>query len=225
MHHRRTPWKKSRTHGDIYGGRGRRKLADNIFSRAHSIARPSMNDALPIVIEDNPSSELFFPLTADEVVKALKSLPKRDYEGITHLWLRRGKRRKCVNGEQPLATFICGSGVRVITLYAWPSDLTLRFGPKRPSNRVQKEVERFGAVVKKVGAQWIAKFTLPELRHYLIHVLYHEVGHHIDWHYRHWSKANRKQVEDFADQYAFEKTANAKHVFNQLDQTASPTST
>ena len=30
-----TPWKKSRTYGDLHGGRKRRKLRDNILKREH----------------------------------------------------------------------------------------------------------------------------------------------------------------------------------------------
>ena len=223
MQHRRTPWKKSRTHGDIYGGRNHRRFADNIFERAHSIPAPGVNDVLPIVIEDNPSRDFFFPLSAEEVLKALNSLPKRDRDGITHIWLRRGSQREFVNGEQPLATFICGSGVRIITLYAWPRDMMLRFGPKKPSNRSKNSVERYGGTVKKMGGEWFGIFTVKTLRRFIIqNVLFHEVGHHVDRYYRRWSSGICKQVVEIADQYALEMTANAKRVIDRLDREDSP---
>jgi hypothetical protein len=49
-------------------------------------------------------------------------------------------------------------------------------------------------------------------------LLYHEVGHHIDKYHRLWSKANNRQVEEFADQYAIQKTATATHIFNKLQK-------
>ncbi len=212
-----TPWKKSRKYGDVMGGRTRPKLADNIFNRAHSLQKPSAYDVLPIVIEENPSRDFFFPLTAVQTVTALKALPKRDYEGITHVWLRRASKSDFIDGSQPLATFICGSGVRVITLYPWPINMMLPYGSKRPSNRIVNEVEGYGAKIKQVGKGWFSEWDLDGLRKYYIQaILYHEVGHHIDWYYRHWSGPNQKAAEDYADQYAIAKTATATHVFNKL---------
>jgi len=180
-----TPWKKSRTFGDIYGGRERRKFADNIFQRAHSIEPPGPNDALPILIEDNPSRDFFFPLSGEEVIDALKALPKRDYEGITHVWLRRLKKTDFINRAQPLAWFACGSGVRMITLYPWPTSMELSYGHRRPSNRIVNEATRYGGVIRKRGREWFSEWTLQSLRKfYLQGILFHEVGHHIDQYYR-----------------------------------------
>lgn len=212
-----TPWKKSRTFGDIYGGRQSRKFAENIFQRAHSIEPPNSQDQLPILIEENPSRDFFFPLNGEEVLEALRSLPKRDYEGITHIWLRRLKKSDFIDRSQPLAWFACGSGVRVITLYPWPNSMELSFGEKRPSNRIVNETERYGGVIRKRGREWFSEWTLASLRKfYLQGILFHEVGHHIDQYYRHFSAANAKGVEEFADQYALAKTATATHVFNRL---------
>ncbi|WP_323800401.1 hypothetical protein [Parasphingorhabdus sp.] len=212
-----TPWKKSRTLGDIYGGRTRRKFADNIFRRAHSITKPSANDVLPILIEDNPSRDFFFPLDGEEVVEALKALPKRDHAGITHVWLRRLKKQDYLDGSPPYATFTCGSGVRLITLYPFPNDLTYTFGRKRPPNTTFNDARRFGAQISQVGKDWQAKWGHHSLRRFYTHILYHEVGHHIDWYRRLWSQANSKELEEAAEQYAFAKTATARHVINRLD--------
>ena len=43
----------------------------------------------------------------------------------------------------------------------------------------------------------------------------------VDWYFRHWSKGNLKQVEEFAIQYAIQKTATATYVFNQLENKSS----
>ena len=112
-----TPWKKSRKFGDIYGGRKHLRLNDNIFSRAHSLKRPNPNDELPTLMEDNPSRDYFFPISVEETKEALLALPKNDYEGITHIWLRRFNKSEFQKGRLPLAEFICGNGVRVIVYY------------------------------------------------------------------------------------------------------------
>ncbi len=213
----RTPWKKSRTLGDIYGGRTSRKFADNIFRRAHSILRPSGQDELPILIEDNPSRDFFFPLDGKEVIATLKALPRRDFAGITHVWLRRLKKQDHLDGFQPYATFSCGSGVRLITLYPFPNDLICRFGQKRPPKSAFNDASRFGAVIEQVGIEWRATWSLDSLRRFYAHIIYHEVGHHVDWYRRHWSQANAKELEEAAEQYAFAKTTTALHVINRLD--------
>jgi uncharacterized FlgJ-related protein len=43
--------------------------------------------------------------------------------------------------------------------------------------------------------------------------LAHEIGHHVDWYSRHWSKANRKQTEEVADQYAAQWFANSTKIY------------
>lgn len=214
-----TPWKKNRKLGDIYGGRERLKFSDNVFKRAHSLERPGPDDVLPILIEDNPSRDFFFPLNGKETLEALSALPKRDFEGITHVWLRRLKKSDYIHGNQPYAWFSCGSGVRLITVFPWPNDMIVNYGVKRPPNRIINEVERYGATVEKSGKRWFSRWNLEAVRRFYIQgILYHEVGHHIDWYNRHWSDANLKPVEEYADQYAIAKTATATHLYNKLEK-------
>lgn len=74
-----TAWKKSRKFGDVKGGRRRIKIEDNIFNRAHNLKAPGSNQATPILMEDNPSREFFFPLNCQEALEALQALPSEDY--------------------------------------------------------------------------------------------------------------------------------------------------
>lgn len=211
-----TPWKKSRTFGDIYGGRGRRKLSDNIFSRCHSLERPSPHDQLPLLIEDNPSRDFYFPYDGQQALAVLKSLPKRDYTGITHVWLRRVRKSDFIDGKYPYANFISGRGVELVTLYAWPTNNTIIHGSRRPSNKVVNEIERAGGVIKKQSREWTSQWTEDAAKRFFIDSIFHEVGHHIDGYRRYFSQANRKEMEEFAEQYAFAKSATASHVFNRL---------
>lgn len=203
----------------MYGGRQRLRLADNIFMRAHSLKKPSKFDELPILIEDNPSRDFFFPISADEAKRALEALPEGDYSGITHIWLRRLKKSEYMTGEMPLAEFVCGSGVRLIILYPVPKNLKIMLGKKKPSQKFINDLTKAGAEVFLQEGVWAAKWGKEQLKMWYINkVLYHEIGHHIDWYFRHWSKANKKQVEEFADQYAVQKTATATYVMNLLKE-------
>ena len=154
----------------------------------------------------------------EEAHEAIKELPKDDYEGITHIWLRRIKKREFERNEQPLAEFICGSGVRVIILYPWPKNLCHSFS-KKPSNRRIKENLKYGIPLEKRNDSWVFQWNLTALRKFYINgLLYHEVGHHVDWYFRNWSKANSKQLEDFADQYAVQKSTTGTQVFNLIEK-------
>ncbi|HEX9001507.1 MAG TPA: hypothetical protein VGB07_16490 [Blastocatellia bacterium] len=209
-----TAWRKSRKFGDVYGGRLRPKLADNIFNRAHSLLAPSPEDELPILIEENPSKGFFFPVSGADVIAHLRTFLSEDIIGITHVWLRRVKKSEYDAGEVPFAQFICGSGVRVVILYPWPKDLILCFGAKKPSAKRLREYARWTTDLFYLNDHWHLRWTQDALRcFYLDYLLAHEIGHHIDQYSRHWSKANRKQVEAFADHYAAQWLANSTAIY------------
>ena len=197
-----TPWKKSRTYGDVYGGRKRRRMTDNIFARAHSLQKPAPNQQLPILIQDNPSKNFMFPVTVEEFAQALYGLPESHRSDITHIWLRRHPNHNR-QGNSHLAEFICGSGVRVIIIYPWRIDGRLFMGRNKPSGTVISQYLRFGATVLFEDGSWYIHLSISELRKFYIeHIFCHEVGHHVDWYHRQWSKANARKVEQYADQYA-----------------------
>ena len=206
-HQSRTPWKKSRTYGDIHGGRLRRRMTDNIFARRHSLKPPSPGQALPIFVEDNPSKEYYFPISKADLEEVLAKLPKEEVEGLTHIWLRRNA-TNTADKKGWFAEFICGSKVRVIIIYPWPVDGKRLLGRAKPSLRQIKEYQRFNAKLIKEKGKWYVYLDGENLKKFYIECLFlHEVGHHIDWYYRHWSKANRRKREEYADQYAL-KTAH-----------------
>jgi hypothetical protein len=197
-----TPWRKSRTFGDIYGGRVRRRCVDNIFARAHSLRRPAADQPLPLLLEDNPSRDYYFPVAAEELAAALGRLPASHREGITHLWLRRRSDRRA-DADAPLAEFICGRGVRVIVFYPWRTDGLLPLGRRKPQTRDVSHLLRHGGRLERRRGSWSVSFEPQALRRFYVeHLLCHEVGHHVDWYNRLWTRANTKEVEDFADQFA-----------------------
>lgn len=106
----------------------------------------------------------------------------------------------------------------MITLYPWPRNMILSYGPKQPSNRLKNEAKKYNAEVKRIGNEWVSIWNQDGLRKFYIQdILYHEVGHHVDFCSRHFSDANDKQVEEFADQYAFARTATTSHIYDKLN--------
>ncbi len=215
-----TPWKKSRTFGDIHGGRCRRRMTDNIFKRLHSLSKPGPQDELPFLIEENPSHDFYFPISAHEALEVLHGVSGSQLGGITHIWMRRDKRSSTPSANLPLAEFICGSGVRVIVLYPWRRDLTLPLGASKPNQKLLRPFESLNAEVFELDHQWFARFTESAIRQYCIqYLLLQMFAYHIDWYNRHWSKANRKQAEDFANQYAVRWGLDAVEILNNIDPT------
>ena len=209
-----SPWKKSRKYGDIYGGREKIRLNDNLFNRLHSLKRPNPNEKLPILIEDNPSRDFFFPISANEAEIAIKALPNEAYKGITHIWLRRFKKSEFESNKLNLAEIIWGSGVSVIIIYPFPKTMIMDFGSKKPPNRKLKEIEKWCSNLIKKDGRWILKWEIDNLREYFIsHLLFHEVGHHIDWCYR-----NLKDSEEFANQYAIQQEDVATQVIREIEE-------
>ena len=214
---KQTAWKRNRKFGDVYGGRSRLKIADRIWARAHSIERPTDADECPIFLVDNPSRDFFFPLSVEEIESELAQLPELDVDGITYVWLKRAKKTGYQKGEYPLAEFICGSGVRLIVLYPAPIDMRLYLGSRKPT---QGKLQMYAPYTEQVECDehgWYVVFEEKALKDFYVEqLLYHEVGHHIDWYFRHWSKANLKQKEEFANQYAFEMTTMRRSYENLL---------
>ena len=201
-----TAWRKNRRFGEIHGGRTRLRLADNVFRRVHSLKPPAPSEPLPVCIADNPSRDHFFPLDVDACAAALRALPERDRAGITHLWLRR-PRGRARRHDQPLARYACGNGVRLVELFAWRHDRRLPWRGAVPTEREIRHWQRFGAVFAQDADGWFAEFPLAGLQRLFVHLLCHEVGHHVDWYRRHWSPPSLARCEEAAEQYAFRFTA------------------
>jgi hypothetical protein len=201
-----TAWKKSRKFGDVKGGRTFPKVANRVFNRAHSIEKPTKNDKLPIFIKDNPSKDFYFPVSEEEILERINQLPIEHRENITHIWLKKVDKEDYQNHETFQGMFICGSGVNLIVLSAFPKDLKMNFGTKRPLKRELKlylnwcQDLRFDENKKIWFLQWQEE-TIRD--YYLNSLLLHEIGHFVESVYQSfWSKASKRKSENFADNYA-----------------------
>jgi hypothetical protein len=201
-----TAWKKNRKFGDVKGGRRFPKITDRIFNRKHSLKKPSPTDELPIFIKDNPSKDFYFPVTETEILERINQLPTEHRENITHIWLRKIKREDYEKCEEAQAMFICGSGVNLIVLNAFPTNLRMNFGNKKPTKRTLKLYSEWTQDLHfdEKKQIWFLQWEAEKIRdYYLNSLLLHEIGHFVESVYeKYWSQAKGQRREDFADNYA-----------------------
>lgn len=199
-----TSWKKNKRFGDIHGGRISLKIADGIFNRKHNLLPPTDGQELPVFIVENTSRDFYFPVTVDDIKETLKKLPIEHTEYLTHIWLSKVKKSEYLKNETVQGEFICGSGVFLIKLYAVPIDNKMFFGKIKPTSKLLGFYKHYCTELIHDKNSWYLQWTNESYkRYYLEKLLLHEIGHYVDYiHQRQWSKANSKQVEDFADNYA-----------------------
>ncbi len=200
-----TAWKKSRKFGDVKDGRMRPKLADNIFNRQHNLKIPNENDETPIIIKDNPSRDFYFPVSAKELKEFINKLPKEQTENLTHIWLRKMTKKEYEKDGSVQGSFICGSGVNLIVLYPFPTDMKMKFGKKKPLKKIIKWYSNYEPELIEDNGNWQLIWTEDKIkRYYLEGLLLHEIGHKIDSVYkRYWSKSYKQKAEKFADNFAY----------------------
>lgn len=82
----------------------------------------------------------------------------------------------------------------------------------------RKMLELYGTSLQHRDDRWVSHWSMAGLKNfYLEYLLFHEIGHHVDRHLRHWSKANRRVLEEAANQYAFGKTTKRSILFRAED--------
>lgn len=201
-----TAWKKSRKFGDVKGGRTFPKIADKIFNRQHSLQKPNENDELPIFIKDNPSKDFYFPIDETEVLEKINQLPSEYRKKITHIWLKKVDKKEYENGDSFQGAFICGSGVNLIVLSAFPKDLKMIFGAQKPSNKDLKIYSKWSEDLHfdEKRKLWFLQWKSEKIREYYSEfLLLHEFGHFIEsFSESFWSRAKSIKRENFADNFA-----------------------
>lgn len=216
---KKTAWKKNRKFGDIHGGRVRLKFKDGIVKRLHNLLPPNENEQTPIFIVENTSRDFYFPVTIDEIKETLNLLPKNHTKYLTHIWLAKVKKSEFLKGETVQGSFICGSKVYLIKLFAIPTDNKMIFGQTKPTSKLLNFYRPYCTDLQHDKNGWFLQWTEEKFKKYFLEkLLLHEIGHSVDYFYKRiWSKANLKQVEDFADDYAVFWSNNFKEVVDEKE--------
>lgn len=149
------------------------------------------------------SPSFLMPVTCDDVIETLDRVPKRFTVGLQAVFLLGGsaKQKQLSNGS----LFAYGRYSHgFIFLHAYPANQMKEVWRHLPKPSVRREYERAGAVWRQVSGGWELEFTPESLRRfYLLDVLLHEVGHHVD----RWSRKNKRDAEAFANWMAIELAA------------------
>ncbi len=211
-----TPWKKSRTYGDNYGGAKGHRDEDNIRARLHSFRRPGAFEETPIIRVDNPSRDWFHPLNAEHVRYALEALPADDQGDVTHIWLRRGASRHFGRRYCP-ADSIWGSGVALVVLYPVRGSLLRDHGAIKPSPACQRIYQRYGAKLRRRGRQWQTHWTMEGIRKfYLQEALYSSVASHSAYTWRDGRSNSQKAELERMEDWLFRRRTIAEGVYRDL---------
>lgn len=212
-----TAWKKNRKFGDVFGGRVRPKLADNIFKKYHNLKSPSLGETLPIYIIDNSSRDFYFPVTIDEIELVINKLPIDHTKHLTHIWLQKIKKTDYLNGDTFQGCFICGCGVYLIILHPFPTDNKMRLGQSKPLKKTLNYYNNFCTNLNQDKNGWYLQWTEEKIKlYYLESLLLHEIGHSIDSFYKRFkSKTTDKKREDFADSYAVIWANTIRETYNE----------
>lgn len=210
-----TPWKKSRTFGDNYGGSYGHRDEDNIRTRLHNFRCPGEFDEVPIVRVDNPSRDWFHPLNAEQVRYALNALPPDDHGDVTHVWLRRSG---AVPGQRyDVATAIWGSGVSLVTLYPTRRSLIRDHGKQKPPQSSQRIYREYGARLKRRGRYWQTSWSLDGLRKfYLQEGLFDSVAGHSAYVWRDGRCNSAKAREERMQDWLYRRKPLADEVYDDL---------
>ncbi len=188
-----TAWKKSRKFGDSQGIAAwtkKRRLYIPYLQLPSTVGHKG-----PILIENKPHRDYFFPVTGEEVMARLKQLPEEDIRGITHVWLRHMRPKQ---HERPFAAYC--TGYRAIVINPWPRSSQWQLG-RQVSVFWRKLTSAYNAKLTRKQGVWTATFSIEDTRRfYLNDLVFHEAGHHVDW--RRNSPANVREKEAFAEQYA-----------------------
>lgn len=160
---KQTAWKKSRTFGDIKGGRRWPKLKDNIVKRRHSLLKPSEFDELPVYMVENPSKDFYFPITIDDIKKCISTTSTWTCRrSDTYLVTKNNKK------EKYQGVYTVGSGVRLITLYPFPKSNQLILGKERPTHKLLTWYKGYASEPQKEKDNWYIEFTEESARRYYL---------------------------------------------------------
>lgn len=177
---------------------------DPYFSEADRIAEWAgidEHEGETLYFEWKPAPGLIQPLTLQDVRSALGRAPEEFTKDLKGVFLCRGSRKQL---QTHGITYGCYSGFyRSIFLFPFYESRKIYYH-RKPKPSISMEYERHGAVWNREERGWNFEFSPESLRSfYTWDVLYHELGHHIDY-MNGWDHKNDRQRERFAEWFAME---------------------
>lgn len=130
-----------------------------------------------------------YPCSISEIKQILARIPIEHLKGIKRIRL---SAQKAANAD---ASYFNGT----INIYSIPMDMKFIF-PEKPPEAIVREYSRFGARWEVLGEHWYCYWRPESFKKYILeHVLFHELGHHID---DYLSLRRSFGKEKFAERYA-----------------------
>ncbi len=153
--------------GDIKGGKARPKLVDNLLNNKNKLL-PPVEGKNPIYIIGNLTNEYYFPVTKDDVKKALKKLPTSHVENLTHIWLRKLPKKSAEGNINCQASYIRNNEINLVVIYPFPKDLKMRFGVIKPTNDVLEWYKAYQPNLIKEKHDWFLKWEASQIKKYYL---------------------------------------------------------
>ena len=145
-------------------------------------------------------SEFMRPFDTKDVKDLLSKLPSSFLKSLNGIYLLGGTAKQLKSSKRCFC-YGCYMG-RSIYLHAFPKRMLTENWQKLPKPSIVEEYERMGANWKQDKLGWHLEFDRFSLkRFYLLDVLLHELGHHLDK--RVWERDNRS-AEGYANWFAQE---------------------
>jgi hypothetical protein len=198
-------WQKNTELNEVFSSRAHVESADKIFDRVRGIQMPRKSDVTPLFMEDQPSKDAYFPASVTEITEVLGKIPKTDTAGITHIWLRRAKASEFRSGRIPFAEYVTRDDIHLIVLYPWPENMIFPL-TKKPADAVLTRYKKWAPEPFSHKGKWNLKWNATTVQDFYLHeLLVREIGHHVDFQQKNWSKQNGMPVQ-YATQRYFEET-------------------
>ncbi len=142
------------------------------------------------------------PVEAEDVRELLSSVPSDFLHSLDSIYLLGGTSKQ-LKASKKSFRYGCYEAGRIY-LYAFPRRMLIDYWGKLPKPTIVEEYKRMGAEWKQNDLGWWLEFDQSSLKQfYLLDVLLHELGHHVDR--RIWGQdtaSAERSAEWFAQEYA-----------------------
>ena len=198
-------WHKSRIYGSDPD-----EAPDKVFDRVNLLMPVKPSDVLPLIVEDVPSKDAFFPVEPAELTELILKAIKPEARELTHIWYRRPKPSEFRGGRVPFTEYIYANGICLIVFYPWPETLIFPL-TKKPTDAILNRYRKWSPKVSSHKGKWQLQWNLDSVRDfYLNDLLKNLLGLHFDFQTKLAQMPDGRlrngQLVQYANQRFFEQT-------------------